>query len=82
MYTVMPFQPFIMDLFFPLQNETRSLLYPFYATYVIFDQDDYHYWCCWHIAAVYFSSFFLYCGVDGAYVLTVKHTCGLFSIIW
>ncbi|XP_031787369.1 odorant receptor 13a [Nasonia vitripennis] len=79
-YTFMPFTPYFLDQIFPLRNGTRPIQLPFYADYVIFNQLDYHYWCCGHIAVVYFTSFFLYSGVDGAYVLTVKHVCGLFAI--
>lgn len=82
LYTAMPFTPFFLDLVYPLENGTRALFMPFYADYVLFDQNDYHYWTCGHIAIIYFTSFLLYSGVDGIYVLTVKHTCGLFAITW
>lgn len=78
----MPLTPWILDLAFPLLNETRPKLMPFYADYIIFQEADYYTLSCTQIAIVYFTSFFLYCGIDGAYVLTVNHTCGLFAVTW
>ncbi|NP_001177558.1 odorant receptor 175 [Nasonia vitripennis] len=79
-YTLMPFIPYFLDKVSPL-NESRPLLMPFYADYIVFDQADYHYTSCFHIAFVYISSALLFCGVDATFVMSVQHTCGLFAII-
>ncbi|OXU27765.1 hypothetical protein TSAR_009019 [Trichomalopsis sarcophagae] len=83
MYGLIPFTPYFLDQILPLQNGTRPKQVAFYADYVIFDQFDYHYWCCGHMILVYFyTSCSLFSGVDGIYLLAVKHACGLFLITW
>lgn len=77
----MPFVPLALDVLMPL-NESRPVLMPFYANYVFFEQSEYHYSACWHMAIVHLTAFFLFSGTDTIYVITVKHTCGLFEIVW
>ncbi|XP_058805311.1 uncharacterized protein LOC131672233 isoform X3 [Phymastichus coffea] len=80
LYTLMPFLPLALDYMLPL-NDSRPVLMPFYANYLFFEQSDYHYWACGHIAVSYLAPLVLFCGLDTIYVISVKHTCGLFEIV-
>ncbi|OXU32113.1 hypothetical protein TSAR_002954 [Trichomalopsis sarcophagae] len=81
-YNMMPFLPPILDIVLPLPNGSHPLLLPFYANYIFFEQLDYHYETALHAFFVYFFATSLFAGIDTIYVSTVKHTCGLFAIIW
>ena len=81
-YNMMPFLPPFLDVVHPLKNGTHPRLLPFYGNYIFFDQADYHYETCIHAFVVYFWATTLFAGIDTIYVATVKHTCGLFAIVW
>lgn len=70
-----------MDLTIPL-NESRSKIIPLYGDFLIFDQENYHYCIVALVAVVYLTDVLVFAGVDGTFLLVVKHTCGLCSIVW
>lgn len=77
----MPLVPVIMDLTFPI-NETRPKMDPYYGDFLIIEQKDYFYWTVAQTVVLYFTTVTMFVGVDGIFVLAVKHTCGLYSIVW
>ena len=82
MYSLSPYTPYILDTVFPLENKTRPLWIPFYADYIFFDQIRYHYLVNIYAAFVYAATCLLTLGIDGTFVIAVKHVSGLFAVTW
>lgn len=80
-FAFLPLTPLFLDIVLPL-NESRPHLKPFHADYVLFQQDDYHFWACVHVTVVFASSILLIGSCDGIFIMFVKHVCGLFNIVW
>ncbi|KAL7291106.1 hypothetical protein TKK_0015235 [Trichogramma kaykai] len=76
-----PYIPLILDKVFPL-NETRDLLFPYYADYYFIDAVEYHYTLfTFHGAMVICAATLGATAVDSMFVVNVKHNCGLFNIV-
>ena len=78
------FTPFIsptLDLFFPLENNTRERLWPIHADYIIIDRDINFYTVSFHTAFVNFFQSCLFIGQDSLFAIVIEHICGLLSIV-
>ena len=77
-----PYVPLALDLLMPL-NESRYLVFPYYANYFFIDEVKYHYVLfTFHGAITLSLATLVATATDSMFVANVKHNCALFAIVW
>lgn len=73
--------PSFLDLFKPLNNETREKTYPLDVDYVFFDKDDYSVFTSIHVtSATVLMVQFMVC-IDLILFSSVQHACGMLDVL-
>lgn len=78
-YLLLTFSPIILNVLKPL-NESR-LMQPVYPALFPFDQDKYLTYILFYGVVTSILGILIFCAIDGMYITTVHHACGLFAII-